>query len=180
MITEQQVWRCKKFLISALLSNSGNWNGSRSRPLPDLCRMWFHCQCSWTPRSESWLCKMQRNGQRKTQCWTCPDLWSFKVQLCMYVWLHNESRSESLYEAACLLHKECGSSRKSGHGANRYVCGLFWPLLRMCVYHDTQPIGIFVSWFSCNEMLALSVLLLFLQYPTCKDDYRTSQTTVHC
>ena len=54
----------------------------------------------------------------------------------MYVWLHNESQSESLYEAACLLHKECGSSRKSGHGANRYVYGLFWPLLRMCVTHS--------------------------------------------
>ena len=29
-------------------------------------------------------------------------------------------------------------------------------------------------------MLALSVLLLFLHSRTCKDDYRTSQTTVHC
>ena len=43
-----------------------------------------------------------------------------------------------------------------------------------------QSIGLFTSWFSCREMLALSVLLLFFHYPTCKDDYRTSQTTVHC
>ena len=83
-----------------------------------------------------------------------------------------------LYEVAYLLHKQCGSSRN--HGANRYVCGLFRPLLIMCVYHDAQSIGLFVSWFSCREMLALSVLLLFLHYPTCKDDYRTSHTTVHC
>ena len=40
---------------------------------------------------------------------------------CVCISLHNESRSESFYEAACLLHKECGSSRKSGDCANRYV-----------------------------------------------------------
>ena len=73
----------------------------------------------------------------------------------MYVLLHNESQSESLYKAACLLHKQCGSSRKSGDCANRYVCGLFWPLLIMCLYHGAQPIGLFVSWFSCCEILAL-------------------------
>ena len=26
------------------------------------------------------------------------------------------------------------------------------------VYHDAQSIGIFVSWFSCREVLTLSVL----------------------
>ena len=29
-------------------------------------------------------------------------------------------------------------------------------------------------------MLALSVLLLFLHYPIYRDDYRTSQTALHC
>ena len=59
-----------------------------------------------------------------------------------------------------------------------------WSLLAVAknvsVYHDAQSIGLFVSWFTWCEMLALSVLLLFFHYPTCKDDYRTSQTTVHC
>ena len=94
------------------------------------------------------------------------------------IWLHNESQSESLYMAACLLHKQCGSSRKSGDCANRYVCGLFWPLLRMCVCTMTQSISLFVSWFSCCEMLALSILLLFFHYPTCKDDYSTYVSNV--
>ena len=86
-------------------------------------------------------CKMQRNGQWKIQCWTCPKINcdpSKSNYVCVWLHIYNESRSESLYEAACLLHKQCGSSRKSGHGANRYVCGLFWPLLRMCTMMHSQ------------------------------------------
>ena len=50
----------------------------------------------------------------------------------------------------------------------------------MCVCTMIQSIGLFVSWFTCCEMLSLSVLLLYFRYPTFKGDYRSSQTTVHC
>ena len=98
--------------------------------------------------------------------------------VCAYDYIMNLSLSR-----CTRLHVCCTSSVVLQENQVIVQTGM-WSLLAVAknvsVYHDAQSIGLFVSWFTWCEMLALSVLLLFFHYPTCKDDYRTSQTTVHC